>query len=290
MEPHDFTKLGGLPRVPDTRDHLIGSATGSYTFPAAFSQGTAWNAAPIYYQGQQPACGAHAGDWLKVLLDINDGIQNVNKTPRYVWANIKRDGTSPDDGTTMQRIFSVLQNYGVDDFEPLENDVTVTTAAYASAAPITASMTANGQGDTVSSYAYLTDRSFSGLKQAISDHKAVILLMDVGASMWTAADGTTSWAEKDVLPLRPPNPIVDGHFVVAHSYDENYIYFANSWGNTWGRNGHGYFGADYIPYILEAGVAQNAPLTTTVLQTRQISLLEKVKDLLESELQIKPAT
>jgi hypothetical protein len=121
-------------------------------------------------------------------------------------------------------------------------------------------MLADGTKHPIASYAFLTDLSFSGLKQAIKDNGAVILLIYVNAQFWTAPNGRSSWNESDILPLRAPSdlyPRVDGHFITCHSYDENYIYFANSFGTTWGRNGHGYFGQDYLTEVLEAGFMRN---------------------------------
>lgn len=261
MEPHAFDTLGGKTRAPDPRDHLIGSATAPvYTFAPVHLRAVQL---PYYYQGKRPACGAHAGTSYKVFLNRSDATNPAeNDTPRYLWANIKRDGTSPSDGTTMLQIFKTLQQYGADAFEPLENDVNLPDAPYASLAPISQAMLAYGQHNRIDSYAFLTDRSFDGIKQGIHDFGAVLLLVNVNAQMWTAPNGQTSWAEKDVLPLRPPSaqyPVIDGHFIVADSYDEQYIYGVNSFSQNWGRNGDFYFGPEYDSQILEAGIAHNPP-------------------------------
>lgn len=296
VTPHPFTNLGGLPRTPSLTEHIVGSASSGYTFPPELMNATAFDA-PIYYQGQRPACGAHAGTWLKTLLDIQDGNSSAKETPRYTWINIKRDGSSPSEGTDMHTIFNALQTYGGDTFEPLENDVTYDDADYAALKFLTNTMVTYGKSNVLGTPAYLQDHSFNGIKQAIDNHGAVLLLIDVCARFWTAANGTTSWTEADILPLGIPNatfPVIDGHFIVAHSYDENYIYFANSFGVTWGRKGHGYFGQDYMPWVLEAGVAANPPKplspvspispvlstpqadTIKVLQAQKISLLQQL--------------
>lgn len=301
--PHTFSNLGGQKRVPHTSDHLLGTAP-AYNYAHIVTNTIGWGA-PIYYQGQRPACGAHAGTWLKVVLDRQGGNPAANETPRYTWINIKRDGSSPSEGTDMASIFKALQTYGGDTFEPLENDVTYDDADYAAVKFITSSMLKTGQANLLGTPAYVTDMSFSGLKQAINDHSYVLLLIDVCARFWTAANGTTSWSEAGVLPLGIPSsefPVIDGHFIVAHSYDENYIYFANSFGPTWGRHGHGYFGQDYMPWVLEAGVAANLlkplspvspPLSTPVqipsvtiqaLQAQKISLLQQLIQVLTAKL------
>lgn len=269
MEPHTFENLGAHERTPDPRDHLIGSAT-AYTYPATKMQQAAFDA-PIYYQGKRPACGAHAGAWAKMFLDILDGKPVTKRTPRYIWANLKRDGTDVSAGTSMDRIFSTLQQYGADAFEPLENDITFDDKSYAALRNISPAMLADGQNNKIGSYAYPQDLTFNGIKQTISDFGYCILLLKVSARFWSDENGVASWAEKDILPLGWPSakfPVVDGHFVVAHSYDEHYIYFANSFGDTWGRKGHGYFGPGYMPWVIEKGIMHNPPAPVVdVVQT-----------------------
>lgn len=269
-DPFVPNRLGGQERPHDAKDYHLGSAVAA-THPPVFMQDAAF-AAPIYFQGKRPACGAHAGIWLKTYLDILNGTSTAKYTPRFTWIDIKKDGTSPSDGTDMRSIFNSLRNSGANSFEPLENDTTPNDSEYARASVATPAMQEDAKTHTISAYAF-GGVSFEGIKQLIYDHRAVLLLIQVGESFWTAPDGSTSWLEKDILPLRHPSPVVDGHFVVAHSYDQNYIYFANSFGSTWGRAGHGYFTTDYIPYVLETGTAVDktnpAVLIPEVVQVEQ---------------------
>jgi hypothetical protein len=248
MDAHPFENLGGRERPEDTRDIKLGAiaARTAYTYPPTLRNEIAWEAT-VEYQGGQPACGAHAGS--KAL-----GICRCARfSPRFTWANIKSiDGYPIDDGTDMRSIFKSLVNTGAVYFPLLGNDVTVSEYAYAH--PLISSvLKANAVQHKGSAYGFADDITFEGLKQYISDHGPVILLMRLGSEFWTAPNGQTSWAEKDILPLRAPARIVSGHFVVAHSYDEKYIYFINSFGPAWGRGGHGYFDTSYMPYIVEAG-------------------------------------
>jgi peptidoglycan hydrolase-like protein with peptidoglycan-binding domain len=38
-----------------------------------------------------------------------------------------------------------------------------------------------------------------------------------------------------------------------------FIYFCNSWSNAWGRNGDGYFYRNYLPNVIEIGIAITLP-------------------------------
>lgn len=282
VEPHGFTKLGGKERPADKRDFKLGSAA-PVQIPATYMQNNAWSA-PIYYQAKQPACGAHAGAWLSTLLDSYSGT-TPQRTPRFTWIDVKTfDGYAIDDGTDMRSIFKSLTSEGADDFMPLGNDSSLSEAQYASATSLTAAMKDNAATHKMSNYAFVNNPTFAQLKQLIYQNRGVIMLLQVNDQMWTAPNGKTSWAEKDVLPLRIPNgahPNVDGHFVVAHSYDDNYIYFANSWGNTWGRTGHGYFGSEYMPYVLEAGTATTVAQWVTDNLQKQVTLYAMIVQLLQ---------
>lgn len=248
MEPHGFTNLGGLEKPLDTRDIKLGAAAAPvYTFPPTLTNAQAW-AQAVEYQGQQPACGAHSGSEL-------EGITRKSRySPRWAWFDIKSFDQLPlDSGTNMRAVFqSVTKGRGSLDFSLLGNDVTLSEQDYAHPA-ITPTMTANAAQTLGYGYGFIADLTFNGIKQFIANHGPCIILLQVGDEWWTAANGTGSWAEKDILPLGPPKLVVSGHFVVLHSYDENYIYFLNSWGNTWGRAGHGYFGANYMPFVNDVG-------------------------------------
>lgn len=249
MPPHGFSVLGGLDKPIDGRDIKLGSLslkTKTYTFGPSFTNFGAWHFF-VEYQGQQPACGAHAGVGLAGIHE------NIHYSPRFTWTNIKTfDGNPVEVGTDMRSIFESLTRTGPIDFNLLGNDASLSLFDYAHPT-ITPVMNANAVTHKESGYGFADDFTFNGLKQYIYDHGVIILLFRVGKEFWTAADGTPSWQEKDIMPLRTPKQVVSGHFVVCHSYDEKYIYFLNSFGPTWGRGGHGYFDESYLPFINDAG-------------------------------------
>lgn len=249
ITPHAFPNPGGQMKKEDPMDIKLGSAAPvKYTHTATLHNSDAW-AMPIEYQGQQPACGAHSGAELK---DLSLGSRF---SPRFTWADLKTfDGFAIDDGTDMRSIFKSITKSGALDFTQLGNDVSLPEKTYAQAP--TAAMRALAVKHAGMGYGFITDLTFDGLKQFIFDHGPTVILMRVNPRFWENVHGVSSWAEKDILPLAPSSaqfPDQSGHFVVCHSYDEQFIYFVNHWSDGWGRRGHGYFGANYMPEINDAG-------------------------------------
>jgi hypothetical protein len=56
-----------------------------------------------------------------------------------------------------------------------------------------------------------------------------------------------------------------GHFVVACGYDENFIYFRNSWSTEWGQNGNGWIDVSYIKNVVAIGTLLDKVQTQIVI-------------------------
>lgn len=251
ITPHAFDNSGGKDKPADSRDIKLGAvaAIKGYTFPATYTNQAAW-ASDVEYQGGQPACGAHSGA-------KTNGLKRGGRfSPRFQWTDIKTfDGFDIEDGTDMRSIFKSLTKTGSGLYSTFGNNVALDHQTYAHAT-ITSADRQVAAGNRGSGYGFADDLTFKGLKQYIYDHGSVIILMRISKRFYTAPNGTTSWEEKDILPLEAPSskwPTISGHFVVCHSYDEHYIYFINSFSDQWGRKGHGYFDESYMPFINDAG-------------------------------------
>jgi hypothetical protein len=129
-------------------------------------------------------------------------------------------------------------------------------------------------------YAFQWAPTFQGIKDAIYQHKAVILAMNVGQEFWTNHNDQPSWGV-DIFPLQATFPATSGHFVLAYAYDENYIYFLNQWSDAWGKKGIGWFGVDYSHRVTQLGTAVDVSQLhiTSILQYgsrgSDVSILQK---------------
>lgn len=260
--------LGGVERSPDERDYQLLGSTVPVSRPAVFMQDL--SSLPVEMQNKLPACGSHAGSFLKNIQETKEKGSPQRFSPRYTWIKVKQiDGYSPEDGTDMRSIMKSLASDGVLDFPLLGNDTTLDLTDYTSKAVVTPDMDANAQPKITLSYGFIDRPSMEQIKQSIYQYGAVLALLTVGDGMWIP-----SWAEKDILPLKLGNR-VGGHFVVLHSYDEQYVYFRNSWSDAWGKKGDGYFNASYIPYVLEIGTAVDANDETIAKEIQEIADLKK---------------
>ncbi len=207
---------------------------------------------PVYMQGKLPNCGGEAGIALYGIL-ANDAEQLSGRFDYDLDKTL--DGVPEVQGTTGRAVMKEGQKYGYCLNSLFPDDTSLDYADFSNASFIPKSAYVNGLGRRLGSYAQLTDLSFQGIKNAIYDHKAVLLMVQLGREWWTNAEGQNSWNAADILPVRPPAQVVSGHFVVAYGYNKTSIFFRNSWSEKWGSNGNGLFDENYIPFIKEAWVA-----------------------------------
>src|SRR6185437_11101306 len=176
--------LGGIERPKDERDFPLGAIQAPIQIPPSYVPDMSWF--KRNYQGQTPACGPHSGSHFKAILDFwqTNAALKGRKNPRYGWIKLK-DPNSPvcdhydlSVGTDMRSIFKWLQQVGANDFEPLENDVTLPLGDYSSATALTPAMDQNASGSKIDSYAFTTT-DYDSLCQAVYRNKAVLILAKV---------------------------------------------------------------------------------------------------------------
>jgi hypothetical protein len=214
MEQATFEHLRAHERPKDERDFLLGSVQAPTAIPASFLPDNSW--LKRNFQGKTPWCGEHMATHFQAILQhvFNPQLQQ-RYTPRFSAVKIKKiDGFPLDAGTDMRSIFKSLKNDGVDDFEPLENDVTLPLAAYANPAVITPAMDANATTKKIASYAF-GNTDFGSLCQHIYQNKAVLLLIKCDDGFWGTPTPTFATPKY-------------GHFVVADGYSTDGIRIIDS--------------------------------------------------------------
>lgn len=248
-QAHPVPNPGAIVSPPDERDYKLALGAASQR-PEVFMPPEVFAREPVYYQRQIPDCGANLGAFLAGMLDD----EGNTYSPDYQWIDIKTfDGYALTDGTDMRSIFKSLTK-GSLPYTLLPEATTMELKAFSSTKRITPAMQAEAAKHKIKAYGFHDGPlTFDDLKQLIWQNKGVALLARIGDEFWTDKKGKSSWAEKDILPLRTPKSVVSGHFIVAIGYDKDTIYFANWWSEDWGRNGFGYFKVNYLPQIVQVG-------------------------------------
>lgn len=206
--------LGGLPNPIDKRDINLGSVQPPTPFPFAFRPDV--SIIPKYYQGKQPACSGHAGAWLKSYLDYLSLQMAVPRSPRQIYAICKRDDGIPEqEGTYLRQIFKTLKNVGVCELSLHPNDIELSKADYKDVSKISTNAFLNAILNKTGAYANVDDISFGGIKNAIFENQAVVILIYCDDGFFGTT--TPTFTEKKY-----------GHFVIGCQYDENNIYVIDS--------------------------------------------------------------
>ncbi len=278
MEDLNMQKsFGGIERERKPSDFDLGSFTPATDYPKVFKPDYI---APIDMQNQTPSCGAHAGVSAENILE--EGFQG---SPEYLWKRMRFfDKLSPDNGSNLATIMQIRKDYGICSKEICPSNANVSNSQFADPNTLTKEMDIEATNHKITTYAFGWNPTFEELKQKIYQHKSVILLLRVGAEFWTSKSGFSSWNPDDIFPLNPNLPISSAHFVTAYAYDEDYIYFVNSWSDKWGMKGIGYFGKDYISRCIEIGtsvrdVASKFQFTQTLklgMSGTEVGMLQKV--------------
>ena len=280
--------LGALERKPDPRDILLGSVQAPVTIPSSFIPDISWLVRN--YQGQTPSCGAHASSHFQAILEhaLAPGV-NQRYTPRFSWIKIKTiDGYPLEDGTDMRSIFKSLTDDGADDFEPLENDVTLPLTTYSDPSVVTPDMVTNASAKKIGSYGF-GNTDFESLCQAIYQNKAILLLIKCDNGFWGTSTPTFTTPEY-------------GHFITAYGYDADFIYIVDS-ADPNDAFAFKKIAKQYVnsptTFIFEAGTAVDIPpavkqaLTTNTpvpasvtqaLSTGQLTLAEQILNDIEAAL------
>lgn len=272
--PHSFTNTGYRPPKKseiDPRNFSLEKAQAPAPFPAVYM--TDISALPVMMQGELPDCVENSIIEVKKFHELESkGILFDLSRRSLAIPTVKADGIPFSEGTSLQAALNIAHSQGISESQYCIDDHTLDINTFINT---TLGPTAlqNATTHTIQSYAFVTDLSSNGLKNAIYQNGLIIVGAHIDANWWTAPNGDVSWAAKDILPLRPPPPAstsVSGHCFALYGYDSQYFYVVNWWSAEWGNKGYGYFGANDVPTIYEAA-------TILDLTAEQIQALKTVQ-------------
>ncbi|HEY0141279.1 MAG TPA: hypothetical protein VGF48_10305 [Thermoanaerobaculia bacterium] len=244
----DFPLNLGALESKDPRNIPPGAVQAPVPFPEEFH--ARFDEVPTYYQNGQPACGGHAGAYLKSYLDYLSLQLAVPRSPRQLYAICKLvDGLPEHEGTTLNAIFKALRDYGVPQLSLYPNDVHLPKKQYRDASLIPPAAIEDAKKNRIApGYAIQNSPSFDDVRRSVYLKQAAIILIYCDDGFFGTNDPTFN--EKKY-----------GHFVVAiPDYDHSTITAIDSTEPTTA------FSAKRIPksafengFIRQMGVAANLP-------------------------------
>ncbi len=212
---------------------------------------------PITMQYKRGSCVAHATAKRKEKVELEDNGVLVQLSPRFLYAIIKKEDGNSEEGTAIRNGLRILRGTGVCTESTYPSDYpNMSHAEFMDYSKIPTQAFEEAKNYKDYSYAIVYTNNKDNVKQAIMQGHGVIARTVMSKNWWTAKDGRVSWAESDLMPLRPSDansPATGGHAVWLYGWDGDRFYGINSWSSQWGAKGHFYFDWDvYSKDITEA--------------------------------------
>ncbi len=246
--------LGAHKSPDDYRNIPFSASAGVVTTPALAYQFD-MSKFPVWHQRKIGACVGHALAKAMQIYWYQKTGTIVNFSARFLYAMAKCQDGVADEGTYPSLVAKIMRTIGCATEDTCPNDTTLPHEAYVynrklGAIPSAALIEAAKY--RIPGYAFVNAKDTVEVKSAIEKHGAVAMLMQVGKEWFTSPAGITSWAKKDIMPLRPPAAVISGHEVVLYGFDPNFDNVFNSWSEEWADNGKNEFReASYRPFLVE---------------------------------------
>jgi len=196
---------------------------------------------PIKHQGDTGFCHSYSAASLKEAQEYQETGYFQILSSLYLAKNIKEiDGIVHTEGTTMDVVCKALHKTG-----------TIPEVDYPSNKYITGSFNFP-QIDNVKDIPHYKVKNYvrctspDEIKQAISNGKLVLLGIQCLRGIHDVYDRT----KVPSIQFDPNGKliVIGGHQVLAYAYDEDYIYFLNSWGENWGYYGRAKLPISYLTF------------------------------------------
>lgn len=267
--PHDIPNPGAIPSPKDYRSDIVQEAVlaaiSPVELPAALQ--TDFQKLGILYQRLIPACVSHAvAEAMKLWWYLKTG-QIVNFSPRFLDVMYQRimniDPATDTGGRMPQVVLKIAQTYGCATEATIVNDTTLSIASYRDQASLTAQALAEAAQYKIPGYVPVSVDPFA-IKQNIALYGALITLMQIGSEWWTAQNGSISWAQADIDPVRPPQTVISGHEVLVSGWNAaDLMHLVNSWSTAWAQNGESDFiFGEWQKNIVEMWAIADVPAAT----------------------------
>lgn len=197
------------------------------------------NAPAAANQGNTSACGTFAtgyalmGWWAKTV-----GMPGAPYAPMFLYS-LQAEGDCANHGTFIEDNMDILRNFGIPSdtaYQPMQSQLDCVTQPTQAAAN-------DAAAHRVASYDVL---DLSGSKAlAIAQYLAAGVPVVIGMQTYNAIFNASqeNWLVDQPMPGEQST---GGHAVTVFAYDQNGLWFLNSWGEEWGWQGWAQLSWDFV--------------------------------------------
>lgn len=233
MQNNEQFATGALLNPPDNRDILLARVQAPVARPAKYI--TDISMIPVPNQRDKGTCVGQAEGGMKEFLDYKETGVYVDLSKRFLYKQCKKiDGIPEIQGTYPRVAAKVLFDTGISESKFVADDNSLPYPEYMNP-QITDESLQNAKIHRVGGYAFVLP-GLENLLQAIYQNGVVNVTFQFG-----------DWSK---FPLMPnPDPKIGSHRNYLFGYEEVVrngvkdakIYNRNSWGDSWGEKGNGWF-------------------------------------------------
>lgn len=212
-------------------------------------------------QGSTGSCVGQSTSKMKEYQEYIEDNVNYAFSPRYVYALCKKIDGYNGWGTFLKTGLSVANTYGSarkDVYFP--DDVHLPDEQYRDWRVIPQSALTEGENFKTGGYAYVYRGDLNAIKSALVTHGVLV--------------GGFKGSNEGVRISDPSNPMIRpptsnesqwGHAVLFKGYEphgntgKTRLWFQNSWGDDWGKNGEGYLVFEDYPWLFDLWLSTDLP-------------------------------
>lgn len=214
----------------------------------------------VLMQGQQPSCVPHDLAYRMTLYFYEKTGTIVNFNPEFLYRlYIQQNNLPVGSGCAPTLVAKLACDYGCATVATMPINVNVSLEQYA-LTPVPQAALDEAVQYKIPGY-LLIPVEYNAMRQAVLKYKAIGTARRIGKELWTASNGVSSWADKDIDPLRIPAAITGGHMMTEvgwEDYQQNIL--LNEWSDAWANGGEvRYDFVSWQPFINEAITIAEVP-------------------------------
>ncbi len=252
---------GGIPSPVDYRDayataSVVATQPAVMVLPATLHTDLGRD----LYQAKTPSCVSHSITYLIRLYWFKKTGRWIDFSPRYLDILSAEADIPLNGGRRPRTVLRVATSRGCCTTATLANDTSLTIAAYRNQAAISPAANAEAAQFKIPGY-FSVSLDKQSTRVALYLYGATSMLFQVGKELYTSVDGTVTWDDEAINPLRTPAVPESGHQMTPNGWDDDlHNRLRNQWSLQWANKDEAQFNhTKWMPYIFEQWAIATVP-------------------------------